>query len=1421
MKKLLYAMLLCVLALAGLSAQSVEYYGFKLEQGNSYTSLADASSIDKMMDAPKDRFPFTVFNATESKDFGTEQSVTMPGIPLGFDFTYEGQVYDKFLVSGMGYICLGLKSEENNVTVNLSGNPTLQNMYRMMAKTIGVSTNVFDTCDTPVKYKGEGTDGSKTMTVEFSTKYNGFDAVFHYQIKLYEEGGKIEMLFDELKTEWSWDPFVVGISGAQGANYYLQSDNGTFNDVFRATNNGGKMYQELAFERGLMYTFTPPAACEVPAATATLQVNAYSASAVLNLGVNGDADAYIIVASEIPISGNPEDGKTYKEGDELAGGTVLAVREGLGLSEYEIEHSDRYDNELKSNTKYYYAVWFYNFKCSGAIKYGSATEAEATTLTTAPASLEITAVSDVEIKVKATANGLNEEVLIAVTNNHGTDRVNNILMKGDFGIPADNAKVGDTLWTEDGEFGGKVIYVGTAGTEARMEVVDNKIYHFGAFSKGKTDGKYSTVFAQVDTLTPAKIPYTEDFTGMIPYQIPIGWNTATPEECMVARGYYVFCKMAASSGAVSYTDLVLPKMDYPQKPVRLVLDYNMTIEDGFRGASNPSIRSKWTENDSLVFEVSVDNGQTYRSCYAITKINADNFSSTDERLLRNITIKGFENKLQALLRIRWVSEQKVGQTLNLYSVRIIEVPDCDYPLSVTVDPESVIGGKASVQWEAGESGEQAWNISMAMKSGDAFGDWGEAVQVDANPYELTELEMNTTYKVRVQAVCGVGNTSDWVESSEFTSGWSAPFIEDFNNLPVVMSGFRASINFPNSWQARYQKHNPNEIGDTLKPAEMAESSLNQQVRYFGWKTIQSAMPGSGNAALAYPMRLLQGTVLLQLPVLQLDAEDAADFVFSAAFGTCAANTFTKATRTDTGYSVRLLVSEDGGETFAVKNALQVWDSTALVAMGDSAGFNISLAAYKGMDVVLALAVSGIYNTKAEDQYLWIDNMGVIYDCAKAKNLKVTDIEKTTATLTWKADPMVEEWIVKVSDGKTTDRFSVQGNTTDLTDLDSATFYTVYVAHLCGEDTSAWVTASFTTAGVECNAIAGLAVSEVTRNSAKLSWTGEALRYKIRLRKVGTQDWANYTAQTEEYVFTALLTETEYEGGVQSVCGEAASDTSAWVSFQNFTTAAQTCFAPEDLAAAPSYASAELSWKGDADNYQVAYRKEGTTAVLSVFNVEGKTYTLTGLTEKTPYEARVRSACGEGDTSAWCEWIAFTTTETPVCPIPSDLKAEGITLNSANLSWNCADAEASFILRFRPVSSTSWDSVKAISAKTYELKDLTENTAYTWSVMAACSGNRYSGWATASNFTTLEETAVETAAEAALQVTTGKGQIHILNPSALQIGRVRLLGTDGALLGNWPVNSNENVLLTTNHSMRVVVVVVESAQQTLRYKVLLP
>lgn len=1431
MKKILYTVLLGVLLYAGISAQSVMYYKFSHEQGSTYTSLTEATAISKTMDAPKDKFPLTVFNATESFDLTVKNDTMVDGIPLGFDFTFEGKTYDKFVVFGMGYIYLGEKSSPK-VHVN-PGSADLYGLFRQVPGTIGVSTRVQDTCRAAVQYKMEGTDGNKTATVEFSMGYNGVapGTVFHYQVKLYEAGGKIEMLFDDFDVSWGGrygECFVVGISGEKNT-YYMDPVAGDFGNVTRSTTNGWTSLSALKFQKGLKYTFLPPDNCVAPDATgATISAGAAgSAHVLLNLGVTeNQADAYIVVASENPITENPADETSYKVGDNLAGGKVLAVNEDWqDKTEFKVEHSDKYKNELKPDTKYYYAAWLYNYKCSGGVKYSTApVKTEVTTRTAAPKALNFVSVNKTEIKLNMDADDAGSDVLVAVTNVHGHgNHVSIVLMQGNFGIPADNAREGDTIKDENGGFAGKVLYVGKAeNAQITYPVTDNKIYHFGAFRKG-TDGQYSTLFAAADTITPAVIPFSEDFSNMIPFSIPVGWTGTDPEFAVSSRGGSVARTFPqASSGAARQTTLDLPPMSYPAKALRLVMTYNMNVYEGW--VQGGYKRTHWAETDSIVFEVSKDGGNVYSPVYAITKLNANEFSSPSEYLSRAITIKGFESTQQAKLRLRWRSLQQNSHTLTIQSIRVIEVPDCDYPISVSIDPATVVADEASVQWEPGESGESAWNISYALKNGSTWSEWSQAQQVSTNPFLLTDLASNSIYKVRVQSVCGVGQTSEWVESSEFTSGWVVPFVEDFNNVPIVGSGYMRSPDFPNGWNAFLLQHNPGDISDTLKTADMREASFStRDVYYYNWKG-SNATPGSGNGSLAYPMFWSQGTILLCLPTLRLDENDAADFVFSAAYGTYTYPAFSKVTRTDTAYKMYLFVSTDGGNVFALKDTVKSWDSAALVAFGDSTAIRVSLEEYKGQEVVLALAVSsGVYNAQVQNDYLWIDNMGVVYPCGTAKSLKIENIEKTTASLTWKADPMVEEWIVKAVNTDTTTFTAVQQNSVVLQNLDSATYYTVYVGHLCGEDTSDWASVSFTTAGVQCEPISNLVVSEITRTTAKLTWNGDAMRYRIRLRKAGSPDaYVVYTSENEEYSFTALLPGTEYEGGVQSICGEAAADTSAYVAFENFTTTAITCFAPTNLAASElTFHSAKLSWEGAAQNYQLAYRREATTTVLGNFNVAGKEYVLSGLDAVTPYEVRVRSICGEGDTSAYCDWVSFTTTTVPPCPAPADLKAENITVNSAELSWTCSDAEAGFILRYRPSSATVWDSVKNLEQNKHLLNNLQPKTAYLWSVMATCSDNRASGWATASNFTTLEETAVENPLAAKLQVRAGKGQIHIINLSAMPVDRVRVYDVDGTLLENYRVGGSENIILTTRHSMRVVIVAVESGKQVMRYKVLLP
>ena len=113
----------------------------------------------------------------------------------------------------------------------------------------------------------------------------------------------------------------------------------------------------------------------------------------------------------------------------------------------------------------------------------------------------------------------------------------------------------------------------------------------------------------------------------------------------------------------------------------------------------------------------------------------------------------------------------------------------------------------------------------------------------------------------------------------------------------------------------------------------------------------------------------------------------------------------------------------------------------------------------------------------------------------------------------------------------------------------------------------------------------LAYSDVTAHTAQMSWTnGEE-------GQTAWQIWLNDDSHiidvTENpYTLTGLDPETAYTVKVRANCGEG--DYSDWSDPVNFTTAIA-CPAPTDLAVAPGSYSAEVSWSGSSESYNVQYR----------------------------------------------------------------------------------------------------------------------------------------------------------------------------------------------------------------------------------------
>jgi hypothetical protein len=118
----------------------------------------------------------------------------------------------------------------------------------------------------------------------------------------------------------------------------------------------------------------------------------------------------------------------------------------------------------------------------------------------------------------------------------------------------------------------------------------------------------------------------------------------------------------------------------------------------------------------------------------------------------------------------WTAAGTVVSTANPYTFTVsadialtanfeangTEPEECVDPTDVAAS--DVTSTSATISWTAGGS-ETRWAI-----------DWGTGADTTANnPYTLTGLEPNTTYYVKVKALCADGNESGWSSPATFTT----------------------------------------------------------------------------------------------------------------------------------------------------------------------------------------------------------------------------------------------------------------------------------------------------------------------------------------------------------------------------------------------------------------------------------------------------------------------------------------------------------------------------------------------------------------------------------------------------------------------------------------------------------------------------
>ena len=341
-------------------------------------------------------------------------------------------------------------------------------------------------------------------------------------------------------------------------------------------------------------------------------------------------------------------------------------------------------------------------------------------------------------------------------------------------------------------------------------------------------------------------------------------------------------------------------------------------------------------------------------------------------------------------------------------------------------------------------------------------------------------------------------------------------------------------------------------------------------------------------------------------------------------------------------------------------------------------------------------------------------------CQATNDLEVTNETYGSATLTWTGEgesfnvqyrTAGEDWVL-VED--VTSPYTLTG-------LTPGTDYEVQVQNYCGTDGfSNWSNlVTFTT--LICPTPTGLTVTNVTKNSAVISWTenGSATVWQLHIDNhyIGMLD-----VYENPYTLTGLNAGTEYTVQVVAYCGAILSDLSEELTF----TTDIPCHATEDLhvtAVTPN--SATLDWTGEGDNFEMQYRTSDGEWV-SVSSVTPP-YTLTNLASNTNYEVQVKNICSGLGASEWSNTATFATS---LCPAPANLTVTNITKNSAVLSWTETGTATAWELSIDNYHINLLD----IGENPYTLTGLSAGTEYTVKVSAVC-GASWSDWSNEVTFTT--------------------------------------------------------------------------------------
>ncbi|MBI5542136.1 MAG: fibronectin type III domain-containing protein [Bacteroidia bacterium] len=252
----------------------------------------------------------------------------------------------------------------------------------------------------------------------------------------------------------------------------------------------------------------------------------------------------------------------------------------------------------------------------------------------------------------------------------------------------------------------------------------------------------------------------------------------------------------------------------------------------------------------------------------------------------------------------------------------------------------------------------------------------------------------------------------------------------------------------------------------------------------------------------------------------------------------------------------------------------------------------------------------------------------------------------------------------------------------------------------------------------------------TANTATLGWSGNgATNYQILYYINGSTNYFLQSTTASPFTIQALEPNTIYNCRIRSLIGGIYSSYSPIVSF---VTSSGTSILATNLAVqgTPTVNSVTLIWNGSgATNYQIQYNPTGTSE-YHIYTASSSPVTITGLTQNTTYDCRIRTYSG-GMYTSYSQAISFTTPNY-LSVTATNLAVQSIGANSATLTWTGSGATYYQIQYF--INGSTEYFFQNSSTGPFTLQALQPNTTYNCRIRTY-NGGSFTSYSSIVSFTT--------------------------------------------------------------------------------------